>query len=231
MTGPTTPARRLRRYTSGAALILFPALLVVQGPLDPATGGTGNDLYRAAAEHPGALTASAVLLLVSGILMAPAAAAVLHQARDRGSALANTGATLAVLGGFGHAGIAMVYLFGLPLAGGNRAEMVAYVDRLNDTAAVGFVAFPLILSFGLGLAVLAWAAWRSGLVGLWGPVAVTAVVLAHLVLPDGTIAVEVTALLTLTVVFGWLGVRVLRLTDAEWERSPSSAGGRQPVAA
>src|SRR3954449_6957303 len=81
MTAPSTPARRLRRYTCGAALILFPTLLVVETPVDPASGGSGEVLYRAAREHAGALTASAVLLLVSGILMAPAAAAVLHQAR------------------------------------------------------------------------------------------------------------------------------------------------------
>jgi hypothetical protein len=231
MTAPTTPARRLRRCTSGAALIVFPALLVVQGLIDPTSGGTGEVLYRAALEDRGALVASAVLLLVSGISMAPAAAAVLHQARDRGSALANTGAALALLGGFGHAGIAMVYLFGLPLAGGDRAEMVAYVDRLNDTAAVGFVAFPLILSFGLGVAVLAWAAWRSGLIGWWGPAGVTAVVAAHLLLPIESTAVEAGALVVLTVVFGWLGIRVLRMTDAEWEGIASAAGGRQVIPA
>src|SRR3954463_3896327 len=88
MTAPTTPARRLRRYTCGAALILFPALLVVQGPIDPTTGGSADALYIAATRQSGALLASALLLLVSGMLMAPAAAGILHQARDRGAALA-----------------------------------------------------------------------------------------------------------------------------------------------
>src|SRR5215207_4011994 len=145
MNSPTTPARRLRHYTCGAALILFPALLVVEAPIDPASGGTGDVMYRAATAHAGALTASAALLLVSGILMAPAAAAVLHQARDRGSGLANAGAALAVLGGFGHAAIAMFDLFALGLAGGDRAEMAAYTDRVGAETAVGFIAFPLIL--------------------------------------------------------------------------------------
>jgi hypothetical protein len=231
MSSPTTPARRLRRCTCGAALILFPALLVVQAPVDPAAGGTGEVMYRAATEHAGALTVSAVLLLVSGILMAPAAAAVLRQARDRGSALANTGAALAVLGGFGHAGIAIFYLFALGLAGGDRAEMVAYVERVNASAALGLVAFPLILCFGLGVAVLAWAAWRSGLVGWWGPAVVTAVVVAHVVLPFENAAIELAGLGALAVVFGWLGIRVLRMTDAEWEGVPSVATSRQAVAA
>jgi uncharacterized membrane protein YhaH (DUF805 family) len=230
-TAPTTPARRLRRYTSGAALILFPALLVVEGPLDPASGGTGEVMYRAAAEHAAALTASAVLLLVSGILMAPAAAAVLRQARDRGSALANIGAVLAVLGGFGHAGIAIFYLFSLGLAGGDRAEMVAYVDRVNESAALGFVAFPLILCFGLGVGVLAWAAWRSGSIGWWGPVVATVVVLAHVALPIDNAVIELAGLGALAVVFGWLGVRVLRMTDAEWEGAASLGTRREVMAA
>jgi hypothetical protein len=231
MTAPTTPARRLRRYTCGAALILFPALLVVEAPVDPATGGTGEVMYRAGTEHAGALTASAVLLLVSGILMAPAAAAVLRQARDRGSALANIGAVLAVLGGFGHAGIAIVYLFALGLAGGNRGEMVAYFDRVNDLPALAFIAFPLILCFGLGVAVLAWATWRSGLIGWWGPAVATAVVLAHLALPFDNAAIELVGLGALAVVFGWLGVRVLRMTDTEWESTPSLPASRQAVPA
>jgi len=230
-TAPSTPARRLRRYTCGAALILFPALLVVEGPLDPAPGGSGEVMYRAATEHAAALTASAVLLLVSGMLMVPAAAAVLHQARDRGSVLADIGAVLAVLGGFGHAAISVFYLIALGLAGGDRAEMAAYVDRVNESAALGFVAFPLILCFGLGVGVLAWAAWRSGAIGWWGPAVVTAVVVAHLVLPIDSAVIELVGLGALAVVFGWLGVRVLRMTDAEWDGIPSRGARREAVAA
>jgi hypothetical protein len=231
MSGPSTPARRLRRYTCGAALILFPALLVVETPIDPASGGTGDVMYRAATEHAGALIASAGLLLLSGTLMAPAAAGILRQSRDRGSALADTGAALAVLGGFGHAGIAVYYLLALGLAGGDRADMVAYVDRVNAEVALGVIALPLILCFGLGVAVLAWAGWRSGLISWWGPAAVTTVVVAHFLLPFGITVIEAAALLVLTVVFGRLGFGVLRMTDAEWDGGPSVGAGRQVVAA
>src|SRR5690606_4916089 len=82
-------ARRLRRYMAGVALILFPALLVVEAPIDPAGDGTGEEMYAAATGHSGALAIAAALLFISGVLMIPAVAAILHQARDRGSALAN----------------------------------------------------------------------------------------------------------------------------------------------
>jgi hypothetical protein len=59
-------ARRLRRHTAGAALILFTSLLLPQAAIDPAAGGTGEVMYTATTEHRGALLASAVLLLISG---------------------------------------------------------------------------------------------------------------------------------------------------------------------
>lgn len=231
MSNSSSTARRLRRGATGAALVLFPALLVAEVPIDPATNSTGEIMYRAATEHAGVLTASAVLLLVSGILMAPAAAGILHQARDRGAGLANAGAVLAVLGGFGHAALALFYILSLALAGGDPDQMAAYVERLDGEPVLGFVVFPLILSFGLGVLVLAWAAWRSGQIPLWGPAAVSTVVVAHLALPVTVPAVEVAGLLVLTAVFGWMGIRVLRMTDADWDGVPRTAPSPEPAPA
>jgi hypothetical protein len=212
-------AQRLRRHTMGAALILFPALLVVQATLDPGDGDTGEAAYAAASHHAESLTASAILLLISGILMAPAVAGILHQARDRGAALANLAAVAAVLGGFGHAAIAMYTLFTLPLAGGDRAQMAAYVERINASPVINAVAFPLILCFALAVLTMAWAAWRAGLIGWWGPAVVTTLVLLHELLPDPPSAVDVVSMVILTVVFGNLGLRILRMTDVQWSGS------------
>lgn len=231
---PTTPStgRRLRRYTAGAALILFPALLVPQAVIDPASGGTGEVMYTAATEHRGALLASALLLLVSGILMVPAMTGILHQARDRGAGLANAGGVLGVLGGFGHFGIALFYIVSLALPGGNRAEMVAYIERLNSSPALGAVAFPLILCFGLGVLVLPWAAWRAGLIQLWGPALASAAVLVHFGLPtEPPTPVSVVLLIALTVVFGHLGLRIMRMTDAEWDGVHVAGAAPVPVPA
>ena len=231
MTSPAPTSRRLRRITSGAALILFPAVLIPQAVVDPAEGGTGDVMYRAATEASTALTTSAVLLIVSGVLMAPAAAGVLHQARDRGATLADIGAVLAVLGGFGHFGIAMYYLVSLSLAGGDEAEMIGFIDRLNESAAIGAIAFPLILCFGLGVAVLPWAAWRAGAVGLWAPVVATAAVVVAQGLPFTDDVVTLTTIGAITVVFGHLGLRVLRMTDAEWDGVPRPVPSPDPVRA
>jgi hypothetical protein len=212
-------AQRLRRHTMGAALILFPALLVVQATLDPGDGDTGEAAYAAASQHAESLAASAILLLISGVLMAPAVAGILHQARDRGAALANLAAVAAVLGGFGHAAIAMYTLFTLPLAGGEPAQMAAYIERVNATPIINAVASPLILCFALAVLTMVWAAWRAGLIGWWGPAVVSTLVLVHELLPDPPSAVDVVSMVILTVVFGYLGLRILRMTDTQWSGS------------
>jgi hypothetical protein len=231
MTARPTTARRLRRYTAGAALILFPALLVPQAIIDPTGHGSGEDIVTAATEHAGPMIASAILLLLSGILMAPAVAGVLHQARDRGAALANAGAVLAVLGGFGHAGIAFFYILGSATADGDRGEMVAYIDRLNASPVLGFVAFPLILCFALGVLVLPWAAWRAGAVHWWVPGLATVAVLVEEGLPFGSPAVSIGTLTAVTVAFVAMGLRVLRMTDAEWDGVRRPARVEAPVPA
>lgn len=211
------PSRRLRRIVAGSSLILFSGLLIPQALVDPAEGGTGAVMYRAATEHGTALTTSALLLMISGVLMVPAVSGILHQTRDRGAGVANAGAALAVLGGFAHFGMGMYYIVSLSLPGGDRAEMTTFIDRLNESAVLGWVAFPLILCFGLGVALLPWAAWRAGAVGVWAPALATAAVLAATVLPVSNDLIAVATVTALAAVFGHLGVRVLRMTDAEWD--------------
>jgi len=214
-------AHRTRRYAAAASLVAFPALLVVQAPIDPASGGTGEVMFTAATSHAGPLLASAALLMLSGILMVPAVWGLVHQARDRGAGLANLAAVFGVLGGFGHFGIGMFYLVALALPGGERDHMIAYIERLNASPALGAIAFPLILCFALGVLTMAWAAWRTELIGWWGPIAVTAVVVLHEVVPSSLAWMDLVALGVLAVVFGYLGVRLATLTDNEWNHAQS----------
>ncbi|HEY5787619.1 MAG TPA: hypothetical protein VIU11_22570 [Nakamurella sp.] len=222
-------AHRIRRYAAAGSLLAFPALLVVEAVLDPAPGGTGEVMFTAASDHAGALLASAVLLMLSGILMVPAVGGLLHRARNRGAGLANLAAVLGVLGGFGHFAIGMFYLVALALPGGDQNAMIAYIERLNATPALGAIAFPLILCFGLGVVAMAWAAWRTGLIGWWGPIGVTAVVVLHEVMPTSIPSIDIAALGVLTVVFGYLGVRIATLSDTEWGPVPQARAAFAPA--
>ncbi len=222
--------RHIHHYTTAAALAAFPLLLLVQAPINPAPGGTGDLMYVAATEQADALLASAVLLMVSGLLMFPAVAGLVHLARGRGAAIATSAAALGVLGGFGHFAIGMFYLVTLALPGGDPGQMAAFVDRLSALPALTAIAFPLIMCFGLGVVAMSWAAWRTGLLGGWGPALVTVVVLMHL-LPISSTALEVGGLAAFTVVFGYLGIRIARMNDAQWAHTATSAAVAVPAAA
>ena len=209
-------ARRLRRYTVGGALIAFPLLMAVETTFDPALGGTGEVMYRASTQDAGALALSGVLLIVIGVLMTPAALGVLHLARDRGAALADVGTVLAVLAGVRFMGTGFFYLVGSGLAGGDRSEMVAYVERVNSGWVLGVLVLGLAICAHLSVIVLPWAAWRAGLVGLWGPVLATVIVVVHFFLPM-ELVYEFITFGALAAVFGHVGLSILRMTDAEWD--------------
>ena len=175
------PARGIRRTATGLGMIGFTALLIPQGIVDPTDASSFRD---AADQHPVALFVSGVLLLASALLTFPAISGVLHQARDRGALVADIGAVFAALGALGHAALGMMYLIMRSLAGGDTTEMSTFEERFNADVPVGVVGLTLLLSFGIGIALLVWAAWRAGMIGVWGPVIITAVVVAHAVLPD-----------------------------------------------
>lgn len=220
-------ARRLRRIVAGLGLLGFGLLLVAQDPLDP-TDGAG--FYDAAVGRPGLMTASALTLLASAVLTVPAIGGIIHQARDRGSLLAHLGGLFTLLGALGHMGLATVYLVMRSLAGGDPAQMRAFEDRLNADAAL-VVFFILLTSFGIGMALLVWAAWRAGLIGWWAAALITVVVLVHNVLPDDPPAAVGLAMLgAIAVVFGRLGVRTLRLSDTDWDPAPQRAAQAPPTA-
>lgn len=215
-------SRRPRRVAAGLGLLGFGLTLVAQDPLDPTAPG----FYAAAVSSPGLLAASALILVASAALTVPAICAIIHQARDRGALLAFLGGSLTLLGALGHAALGTVCLVMRSLAGGEPAQMRAFEERLDADPAVVLV-FVLLVSFGPGLALLAFAAWRAGLIGWWGPAAVTAVAVLHAVLPDDPPrAVSLAGLAVIAVVFGRLGVRTLALTDEDWD--PSRVGVALP---
>jgi hypothetical protein len=222
--------RRIDRLAAGVGLIGFSTLALIEDRLDPTSGVS---FYEAATAHPGLLTASALTLLCSAVLTVPAIAGIVFQARDRGAVLARVGGFFALLGALGHTALAVIYLMMRSFAGGDHAQMVAFEDRLNADTSIGIIGTVLLLSFGVGIALLAWAAWRAGLIGWWAPAVVLAVVLAHGILPDDLPpVVPFTALAAIAAVFGLLGVRLLTTPTSQpsagWptDQAVVGSGGR-----
>ena len=229
MSQPPTTARRLRRHAAGTALLAFPVVLILQEFTNPLSAGDGADFHHVAGDARGPLVASLLLMMLAGALMAPAASGVLHQARDRGAALANAGAAFLVLGGLALFAEGVVWMTATALPGGDPAEMAAYFDRLTESSLTGAVWMTLMLCLGVGLAVLPWAAWRAGAVHWWVPTLATVAVVAEFGLPFHSTASEIAVFAALAVAFGTIGLRVLRMTDAEWDGVPQIAPSPAPA--
>ena len=73
--------------------------------------------------------------------------------------------------------------------------------------------------------------WRAGAVHWWVPALATVAVLVEYGLPFHTTQIEVVVFTAWTVAFGAIGLRVLRMTDAEWDGVATPRRADAPVSA
>jgi hypothetical protein len=190
-TRPSSRVARFRRRAVAACTVGFALLLFVNGMV--AVGGTGSaeGAWRAATEQQGRLMAEVVLLFVSSALLVPAAAGIVRMTPGRGAVLAMIGGTLLVLGALGHIAIGTYTLVVslLPGEGADAAQMVALLDRINQSSRLLLV-LPLVVSFGLGTLVSFIALHRARIVPSWVLAAVATALTIHLLPVDGGLALS-----------------------------------------
>lgn len=202
----------------GAMVALFASDLVIPGQ------GDGNaELLAGVAGDRGGWLASDLLLLISTILFVPAVLGVLHLVRDRTPVLGHIAAAFGVLGALGHMGFVTYALVVYEAsAAGSPGEMAALLDRLDEGASV--VLLPLIMSFAISLLLMAIALYRARVVPRWVMLLVIAAFVIELGAPGDVIALSAIKQGLAALAFGYVGVRVLRMSDAAWRRSEPEAG-------
>lgn len=168
----------LTRGTVAASLATCAVLTVVSVLLMPDFSGGQADWLREIAAAPTASAISALVFVASQLPFAVGLVGVAHLLRDRTPVLAALGATLAVLGGFGHATYGGVNLVMLQMARdtANTGVHADVLSGMESGPAVPFMAAGL-LGTVLGLVLLGVAVWRAGVGPRWlGPVLVLFVV-------------------------------------------------------
>jgi hypothetical protein len=214
-------ANNFRRIVVGACMIVAPLLSLASVSTQPeAEGGAGGQL-AAIAEHPGSSQLSILLFLFSQLAFLPAVLGIMHLLRDRGVVLGHTGGGLALAGLFGHAVTGGSFLVVLQMVGGgaDRGQMIALLERMQESSS--FIVFALmgLGGFLLGFIVLAVGLWRARVAPGW----VTALIIVSFVLEfivsnfidyAGVVAGALFAF-----GFGWIGLKVLTMPDAEWGAS------------
>lgn len=214
----------VRKAAAGGSLVGFAVAGLLSAVIgsDEGTSTSPADLYAIAEGDNRALLASAAVFVVSSVLMVPAAGGMLHLLRGRGAITGHLGAVFFVLGAFGHLGYAtwQLMLVAVPYEP-DRAAMVAFLDR---SSLVTDALLPLLLSVVLGTVLLVVALWRAGRLPVWilGVTAAAVVFsMAAETLGWQGKAVAIVNWTAMGLVFCFLGVRVLRMTQEEWR----SAGG------
>lgn len=222
----TYDARRFRRLVAAVGLIGWPLTLVADAVLNE-DHESYSQAVLAALEQPGMSMAVAATLLVSAVLTVPGVYGLVHLVRDRGARLVHWGGALLTLGAFGHmAGAAHHIIVVGSASGGSVESTAAMLDRVDQSSAVLLIA-PLMVAYGFGVVISAFAVWRAGLLGAWAPaLAVLAFAVHAAPVGEGAVALAagVGKQLAVLAVFGTLGMAVARMRDDEW--APRFTSGR-----
>ena len=221
-------ANNFRRTALGLCLIAAPLVGLMSALITPRfTGGMGEEL-AAISEHTGRWLVGEALNLISFFLFMLAALGTLHLLRHRSVVLGHVGGGLVLLGAFFHGaiiGFALVEVL-LVESGGARDRMVEFANDMYESIAFTMILFTF-LSFFVGWIFLTIALWRARVAPLWVAAALGVAPLSEFFGPE---AFSPELMFTLFLVgLGYLGLKILRLSDKDWAREEAPEAGSSRV--
>lgn len=219
-----TDASNFRRTLTGLCLIAAPLVLFVGFLVHPGEGEAG--LVQTIADYPGRVEVANLAIIISSMLFVPALIGLLRPIRGRGVALTHIGVGLALVGAISHAVWAgmQVLLVGMVQSGIDRAQLSAMAEVGPPNAGSVVVMLMFLVGFSLGLIVLAVGLWRSQAFPRWSAICIVLVPLFDFLPIDNKLLFAVGPVLAI-VGFGAIGLRVLTMSDAEWERGHTPSTG------
>lgn len=224
-------APHFRRTVAGICLIAAPLTvgasdvlrITVEGAFDGATAEGLEQILTNIAARPGLYQVVLYLSLLGVIVFVPAVLGLMHLLSDRGVVLGHVGGGLALLGLLGAAAHNVgwnQYNAAAAALTGDRSQVVEFHNVLAFSVPSLVVIAMLVIGLMLGLILLAVGTARARLAPRWVPAVVVAAVVAGFVAGDGVVGIATTHTL-FTIGLGAVGLRVLRMSDADWARTPA----------
>ncbi len=216
-------ASRAHRMVTAAALAGSAALVGIGGLIAPPNDGQAAGLFDAASSAPGRLTAEAILLTISSVLLVVGVIGAARVVRGRGRQLAWAAALFGVMGALGHVAYATFSLITIRIvdAAPGREAAIKTLDSINSDAAIGLLVMPLIVAYGLSVILLPIAFYRRRLVPLWVVALAGMAFVLEVVAPGGVLAVagvKYALAVAAAVTIAW---RITELSNSEW-RNPET---------
>lgn len=212
---------QFRRVGAGLALIVASVMFVVADLIAPAFSDDTTEYLTEVADSTGAQAAAGLLQVFAFPLLVVGVLAVAHLIRGRGVILAHLGAFAAVIGLGAFPALAVTGVIdSVAVDTIGVSQSVALVeDGFEDsTAAIVLLVLILLPSF-LAAVLIGAAVWRSALAPWW----IGAAIIAGIVLlfAGSSQALRLAGDVLHLIGFGYLGVRMLKMSDAEWDRPPT----------
>ncbi|RGA00478.1 hypothetical protein DI270_034575 [Microbispora triticiradicis] len=211
-----TNANSFRRVAAGASLVLAPLCLLLGMAADPSEPGVEDPLVYA--HNPGAVGVSATLLHYAWILWVPGVIGLVHLVRRKGVVLAHIAGVMAVLGLINFSALMISDFFDIvayQMLPADQAEKL-----MQDAAQPAMIAawqMPGMIGSFLGLVLVAVAYARAGRAGWWFPAGVLAGIIVWLFGASAwNLVLGLGGPVILLVVFGVVGVSMIRMRDEEW---------------
>jgi hypothetical protein len=214
-------ADNFRRTVAGLCLIAAPLAGLIGGLIFPPLPNDTAGTLAGISEHSGRFLMANFLFLVAFALMVPAVLGIMHLLRNRAVALGHIGGALVLLGNFFHAAVIGFALVQLPIAesGGDRAQIVALTEGTYASTAFLLLLAMLLIPSVLGSLILAVAVWRARVAPLWVAVVIVVGVATDFIVPE-SLNLQPDLYFAFTLLgFGWIGLKVLRMSDAQWKQA------------
>ncbi len=218
-----TDANNFRRTVVGLCLIAGPLVTLIGGLVTKwEENDTKAPYMRSLAENPTRAQISAVLLYFGFLLTAVGTFGILHLLRHRAVVLGHVAGVLAVWGWVTFPGLLISDFYDLSLAQwSNRQEAIAISDRAEGYVGSAIMGIPVLLGV-IGLVLLGVALWRARFAPLWVPI-VLLLGLAIGFFGPPTVVFFTTGWVLWLVALGYVGLKILRMSDEVWARQASKA--------
>lgn len=209
--------RNFRRTAAGLCLMAGPLVVLIGGLVAKWEENDTKAAYlQSLAESPTRAQISAVLLYFGFLLNAVGIFGIVHLLRHRAVVLGHIAAVLAVWGWVSLPGLLVSDFYDLSLAQwSNRQEAIAISDRAEGYLGSAVMGIPVLLGV-IGIVLLLVALWRARFAPLWVPVVQLLGVAIGFFGPP-TVVFFTTGWALSLAALGYVGLRILRMTDDEWE--------------
>jgi len=211
-----TDADNFRRTLVGLCLIAAPLVGLVGGLILPPTPADTGGTLAVISENSGSWLMANLLFILVFTLFVPALLGLMHLLRGRSVVLGYIGGGLALLGNLFHVAVVGFALVQIPAAESSGTRSTELVDQMFANTAFVVLLLMFLVPFCLGLIILMVTLWRARVVPLWVTVCVVAGVVVDFFVEN--LSPDLFFILLL-VGFGWIGLKVLRMSDVEWSRA------------